>query len=242
MLGDEANTLSTVMAASAESESCGLAENDHAAFVSESARPTEMESSGTLASDASSSWEPPNSLYELLFPHRVQFAELLQRHTAYRTIFELVRRLIGVAPNCAPLFEIWRPALTIYNRLVPNMLNLPLALWGVSAPRKLLGLVMYYSSRGQGCAYCSMHSCVFSLRRGTPSTSLQGIRLSSEESVLARTGYALGSIPCRITEKERWSMREHFSEANEEWFILAVGALLEVVALAALGASCNTVL
>jgi hypothetical protein len=200
-------------------------------------------SSGSVSRDA-----PPTTLYELLLPHRVHFPDLLERHAAYATIFRLIRSLISVAPNCAPIMEIWPPALKSYNVLVPAFLNLPFILWGVAAPRRLLGLGMYYSSRGQGCMYCSMHSCVFSLRRGTPAASLQGMHLSQQESVVARTAYALGSIPCRIAEADRAAMRAAFSASDEEWLILGccmmgwlnrwmdlVGVDLEETALEATG-------
>jgi hypothetical protein len=70
----------------------------------------------------------------------------------YGALLELVRRLIGVVPNCDPLLEIWPPAFRSYNLVVPNFLNLPAVLFGVGAPKEILGLAMYVSSRTAGCA------------------------------------------------------------------------------------------
>ena len=39
--------------------------------------------------------------------------------------------------------------------MVPNLLNLPLLVWGLGAPRSTVGLVMYVASRAAGCAYCA---------------------------------------------------------------------------------------
>jgi hypothetical protein len=87
-------------------------------------------------------------------------------HERYGSLLELVRRVIGVVPNCDPYLEIWPPAFRTYNVMVPNLLNLPFMVWGFGAPRSTLGLAMYVSSRAAGCMYCSAHSCTFALRRG----------------------------------------------------------------------------
>src|SRR4028119_1618229 len=87
-------------------------------------------------------------------------------HSRYGSLLELVRKLLGVVPNCDPYLEIWPSAFRTYNVMVPNLLNLPLMVWGFGAPRSTLGLAMYVSSRTAGCMYCSAHSCTFALRRG----------------------------------------------------------------------------
>src|SRR5687768_4957152 len=102
-------------------------------------------------------------LIELLETDAVPFETL---HTRYGSLLELVRRLLGVVPNCDPYLEIWPPAFRTYNVMVPNFLNLPFLIWGLGAPRSTVGLAMYVSSRAAGCAYCSAHSCSFALRRG----------------------------------------------------------------------------
>src|SRR5215213_6546612 len=87
-------------------------------------------------------------------------------HGRYGSLLELVRKLLGVVPNCDAYLEIWPPAFRTYNVMVPNLLNFPLLGWGLGAPRSTVGLAMYVSSRAAGCAYCSAHSCSFALRRG----------------------------------------------------------------------------
>ena len=102
-------------------------------------------------------------LVELLEREAVPFETL---HSRYGSLLELVRKLLGVVPNCDPYLEIWPPAFRTYNVMVPNLLNLPLMVWGFGAPRSTVGMAMYVSSRAAGCMYCSAHSCTFALRRG----------------------------------------------------------------------------
>jgi hypothetical protein len=102
-------------------------------------------------------------LVELLEKDAVPFETL---HARYGSLLELVRRLIGVVPNCDPYLEIWPTAFRTYNVMVPNLLNLPFLVWGLGAPRSPLGLALYVSSRTAGCPYCSAHTCSFALRRG----------------------------------------------------------------------------
>jgi hypothetical protein len=117
--------------------------------------------------------------------------------------------------------EMWPPAFRTYNCLVPNFLNLPFLLWGVGAPRSMVSLALYYSSRGAGCSYCTLHTCIFALRRGTPTGSILGSRLSAKESAVARMAFAIGCQPCRLTDVERNLVRDQFSEANAEWIVIA---------------------
>ncbi len=88
-------------------------------------------------------------------------------HNRYGPLLELVRVLIGVVPNCDTYLEIWPPAFRTYNILVPNFLNLPFSIFGMGgAPKDIVGLGMYVSSRSAECPYCSAHTCSFALRRG----------------------------------------------------------------------------
>src|SRR6185295_9697501 len=94
-------------------------------------------------------------------PRRHLLVELLEHDAVpldalqarYGSLLELVRRLLGVVPNCDPYLEIWPPAFRTYNVMVPNLLNLPLMVWGLGAPRATVGLAMYVSSRTAGCPY-----------------------------------------------------------------------------------------
>src|SRR5580693_322765 len=102
-------------------------------------------------------------LVSLLKADAVPFETL---HARYGSLLKLVRKLIGVVPQCDPYLEIWPPAFRTYNVMVPNFLNLPFALWGAGAPSDVVGLAMYVASRTAGCAYCSAHTSSFALRRG----------------------------------------------------------------------------
>src|SRR5580692_8135483 len=108
-------------------------------------------------------------LVGLLEAEAVPFETL---HAEYGGLLELVRTLIGVVPNCDPYLEIWPVGFRTYNVMVPNFLNLPFLVWGLGAPKEVIGLGMYVASRTAGCAYCSGHLCSFALRRGTPSEKI----------------------------------------------------------------------
>src|SRR5262249_28597061 len=71
--------------------------------------------------------------------------------------------------------EIWPVGFRSFGVMVPNLLNLPILLWGLAAPRHVIGLAMYAASRTAECACCSAHSCSFALRRGAPSASIIGV-------------------------------------------------------------------
>src|SRR5690349_1265318 len=98
----------------------------------------------------------PQLLTELLEQDAVSIETLTAR---YGALLELVRKLLGVVPNCDPYLEVWPPAFRTYNVMVPNLLNLPFLVWGFGAPRRSVGLAMYVSSRTAGCMYCSAHAC-----------------------------------------------------------------------------------
>jgi hypothetical protein len=66
-------------------------------------------------------------LVDLLARDAVPFQTL---HNRYGALLELVRKLLGVVPNCDPYLEIWPPAFRTYNVMVPNLLNLPFLGWG----------------------------------------------------------------------------------------------------------------
>src|SRR5687767_7631901 len=103
------------------------------------------------------------TLAEVLAPAAVRLETL---HRRYGALLELVRRLIGVVPNCDPYLEIWPPAFRSYNVMVPNLINLPFFVWGLGAPKGPVALAMYASSRAAQCMYCSAHCRSFALRRG----------------------------------------------------------------------------
>ena len=69
----------------------------------------------------------------------------------YKPDLAIVRELIGAVPNCDNHLEIWPPGFRTYNLVVPNFLNLPGSLLGQGAPKDLVGLAMYASSRAASC-------------------------------------------------------------------------------------------
>jgi len=163
-------------------------------------------------------------LVELLEKDAVPFETL---HTRYGPLLELVRKLIGVVPNCDLYLEIWPTAFRTYNVMVPNLLNLPFLVWGLGAPRSTLGLALYVSSRTAGCPYCSAHTCSFALRRGATVEQVASA-LDSEPALTAadraavRVARALSVVPAAIDDEARADLRRHFSEADAEWVVLAI--------------------
>ena len=166
-------------------------------------------------------------LVELLEQEAVPFETL---HTRYGSLLELVRKLLGVVPNCDPYLEIWPPAFRTYNVMVPNLLNLPFLGWGLGAPRSTVGLAMYVSSRTAGCAYCSAHSCSFALRRGATveevTSALDAERtLTAADRVAVRVARSLAVVPASVDDETRAELWRQFSEKNAEWVVLAIAMM-----------------
>jgi alkylhydroperoxidase family enzyme len=165
-------------------------------------------------------------LVSLLESEAVPFSALRER---YGALLELVHALLGVVPNCDPYLEIWPPAFRSYNVMVPNLLNLPLLLWGLGAPRSTVGLAMYVASRNAGCPYCSAHACTFALRRGATvdqvASALSGDSLSEADRAAVRVARALAVVPVTISADDRKQLGRHFSKADEEWIVLAIAMM-----------------
>jgi hypothetical protein len=145
-------------------------------------------------------------------------------HRNYHPMLELVKTLIGVIPNCDPLLEIWPIGFRTYNLLVPNCLNLPFSLMGFGAPKPLIGLAMYTSSRVAACAYCSAHTFAFALRRGARPTSLTGHRDLREE-VVVTVAEGMARVPSDLIASQCVALAEHFSTEDIEWIVLSVGLM-----------------
>ena len=166
-------------------------------------------------------------LVELLEKDAVSMETLRGR---YGSLLALVRTLIGVVPSCDRYLEIWPTAFRSYNVMVPNLLNLPLLVWGMAAPRATVGLALYVSSRSAGCPYCSAHTCSFALRRGATVDQVAaalgaGDRLSPADRAAVRVARALSVVPADLRDDDRAELARHFSEADVEWLILAVGMM-----------------
>ena len=178
------------------------------------------------ATKRTSDYERP-VLVELLKQDAVSFETL---HTRYGSLLELVRGLLGVVPNCDPYLEIWPPAFRTYNVMVPNLLNLPLLVWGLGAPRSTVGLAMYVASRAAGCAYCSAHSCSFALRRGATVEQVRSAveaerTLTAGDRAAVRVAHTLATVPASIDDEARTDLRRHFSESHVEWVVLAIAMM-----------------
>lgn len=166
-------------------------------------------------------------LVELLDKDTVAFEAL---HTHYGPLLELVRKFLGVVPNCDPYLEIWPPAFRTYNVMVPNLLNLPFLVWGLGAPRSTIGLAMYVSSRTSGCAYCSAHSCSFALRRGATVEQVMAAfgaeqTLSAADQAAVRVAHALATVPSSIDDEARAELRCNFSDKDAEWVVLSIAMM-----------------
>jgi alkylhydroperoxidase family enzyme len=165
-------------------------------------------------------------LVSLLEKDAVPIATLRER---YGAPLALVETLLGVVPNCDPYLEIWPTAFRTYNLMVPNLLNLPLFIWGWGAPRSTVGLAMYVASRSAGCAYCSAHACTFAVRRGATvdqvASAVDGRGLADADRAAVRVARALSVVPLEIRDDDRTALRRHFSTADEEWIVLAVAMM-----------------
>lgn len=168
----------------------------------------------------------PDSLASLLQAHTISWEALHQR---YGPLMELVRTLIGVVPNCDRYLEIWQPAFRSYNLVVPNLMNLPAAIFGLGgAPKSLVGLSMLVASRTAECPYCTAHTCSFALRRGAApevvAAALLGREgLTPQEAAVVTAASALSRIPCDFTHAQRAALENFFSPAQAEW--IAMGAV-----------------
>lgn len=146
-------------------------------------------------------------------------------HRDYKPMLRLVRELIGVVPNCLPHLEIWPIGFRTYNLLVPNLLNLPASLLGQGAPKDLVGLAMYTSSRAAGCMYCSAHSCTFALRRGASPEAVIGEARTPAEAAVVSLAHSLGEVPSTITQAQVDELEKHLDPGDTEWIVLAVALM-----------------
>jgi alkylhydroperoxidase family enzyme len=161
------------------------------------------------------------TLARSLRPAAVDFSRLSRDHGA---LLQIVRLIIGVVPNCDPILAIWPPGFRTYNLLVPNLLNLPFSVWGFGPPAVTLGLALCSASRAAQCAYCTAHTCSFTLRRGSSREKLAGILIPSEKaSVIAAE--ALASIPCTFTAEHKAELHRHFSPADAERIALGIALM-----------------
>ncbi len=167
--------------------------------------------------------EHPVTLTQVLAADAVPLAELQRR---YGALLALVRTLIGVVPNCDPYLEIWPAAFRSYNVMVPNLLNLPLMLWGAGAPKQPVALAMWTSSRAAACMYCSAHTCSFALRRGVPGEKVVDRDACTEADRAAiAAAEGLGRVPATFTDTQRRALLRAMGAGDAEWVLLSIAMM-----------------
>lgn len=162
------------------------------------------------------------TLAETVVEDRVEFEEL---HRRYGPLLNLVNVLIGVVPYCDRYLEIWRPGFRTYNLMVPAFLDLPASLFGRSAPKDVVGLGMYTSSRAASCAYCSAHCCSYALRRGAGPEAVTGESRTPAEAAVVAVAEALSTDPHHYRPELGDELHRHFSADHAEWIVMAVAMM-----------------
>ena len=162
------------------------------------------------------------TLAEAIRDERVGFDVL---HERYDPVLQMVDVLIGVVPNCDMYLEVWEPGFRTYNLMVPNFLNLPASLFGRAAPKDVVGLGMYASSRAASCNYCSAHTCSFALRRGSSADAVTGASRTPGEAATVAVAEALSSDPHNWNARLRVELHKHYSDDDAEWIVMGVAMM-----------------
>ena len=161
----------------------------------------------------------------LIHSLRPAAVDLSRLRGEYGPMLQIVRLLIGVVPNCDPVLAIWPMGFRTYNLIVPNLLNLPFSVLGFGPPAGTLGLALVAASRTARCAYCTAHTCSFTLRRGSPPEKLAGAALTPAESAAVAVAEALARVPCDLTADQRRELLRHFSPQDAERIALGVAMM-----------------
>lgn len=143
----------------------------------------------------------------------------------YGPLLGLVRELIGVVPNCDKYLEIWPPGFRTYNLMVPNFLNVPALLLGASAPKDLVGLAMYESSRAAESAYCAAQTCSFALRRGAVDDAIIGRWRNPTEDAVITLAAGLSTVPDQWQPSLAEDLATHLSPAHVEWIGMSIAMM-----------------
>lgn len=190
---------------------------------------------------------PDDSLFPLLQPYLVGMEEISNKR-GYSSVLNIVQCMIGVQPTCDMALEIWPPAFECYNLTVPNMLNVPQLLLGKAltgaAPKALVSIAMYVSSRANGCAYCSAHCCSFAARRGVDpqvlkrllqevetggntSTNSNNKKSGDDErrdlvrQAVVQVAYGLGTVPASLQHQHVTELYHALPASDVEWIVAA---------------------
>jgi len=143
--------------------------------------------------------------------------------STYGPMRALVKEILGVVPSAGSYLEIWPPAFRSYNLLVPNLLNLPaMLLPGFGAPKDMVGLGVYVSSRAAKCMYCSAHTCSFASRRGAGPLAITGMERTPAERSIADLAQGIASVPHSVTREKVEAVSDHFTPSQSEWIVLGM--------------------
>lgn len=162
---------------------------------------------------------PTTTLAESMTAEAIDLREL---EKTYKPVLGLIKSLLGVVPNCDKYLEIWSPAFRTYNLMVPAFLNLPAMLFGRGAPKDMVGLGLYTSSRAADCSYCAAHTCSFALRRGADADTVSGAERSPAAEAVAAMATGLSTMPNTYSPHLRAEVERHFGAADTEWIGLGV--------------------
>lgn len=162
-----------------------------------------------------------NTLAAWMEPQAVSF-DLLQER--YSSLLGLVQSLLGVVPNCDRYMEIWPVSFRTYNLMVPNFINLPQMLFGIGAPKDLVGLALYASSRASECPYCTAHCCSFAQRRGAHPDTMSGSTTPAQAAVI-EVASALGAMPHKCERTHVETLRHHLKPDHAEWIGMGIAMM-----------------
>jgi hypothetical protein len=179
----------------------------------------------TLASvPAAARQEPPHpdTIAAMLLNYRLSFAQL---KVQYYPMLKLEKLLLGHATNASQYFAIWPTGYRTCNLIIPNFLNCPQLLLGSTARSAIIGMVMHYSSRASKSRYCSLHTCVFAMRRGVPAEVLRSNLFSEGQATAVDAALRLGTFPSTMTKASRDLLYQTHSSDDVEWIIRKLCAL-----------------
>lgn len=174
-------------------------------------------STGTGRSRSHRQEDPhPDTVASMLNNYRVPFSQLKVKHYA---MLKLEKVMLGAAPNSDQYLAIFPPGWRTAMVIIPNMLNVPQLLLGTGTPSSVIGVAMHYSSRASKSRYCSLHTCVFALRRGVPAEVIRSNAFNEQQAVAVDAALRLGTFPSTMTRECRELLYQVHTPDNVEWII-----------------------
>lgn len=158
----------------------------------------------------------PDTVASMLNNYRVSFAQLKVKHYP---MLRLEKVMLGAAPNSDQYLAIFPPGFRTAMLIIPNMLNVPQLLLGTGTPSSIIGVAMHYSSRASKSRYCSLHTCVFALRRGVPAEVIRSNAFSEQQAVAVDAALRLGTFPSTMTKECRDLLYQVHTADDVDWII-----------------------